>query len=335
MVRKLSSSSNNNNSHDFEVKTMPRTEDDERLTTEHTAMMYDNEKGVVKSPQKESQEKVMLSTISPKAVYVVIALAVLAIAGYGSYILLNQRGIVLKPVDASENAHYMPEGVSMAELALHNTPEDCWLEIHGNVYDLTDYASSHPGGASLITDLAGSQATVNYDFFHDEKLLETIPHTFVGRYLVDSSSTTSASSDAADKESESATTGSTTSDTSDVGSDTGLSITSGSDSTVSPMTAAPSTTTTMIDNNCYVQQYTLQDLQSNYLWMAFYGQVYNLDGYVHPGGSKYIEQGAGTDATDFYETKHKESLLTDSKKGVQSYWIGELADVSGMRQVQC
>lgn len=303
-------SSSDNDGHDFEVK---------QVVTEpsgHTSGTDDYERGVVKSPQQETPENGTLTTSCPKAFYVMIALAVLASAGYGGYFFLNQKGIVLKPVDASQNPNYMAGGVSMAELALHDTPEDCWLELHGNVYDLTNYANSHPGGASIITDWAGSQATDMYDVYHGAKLLDSIPHTLIGRFLVDSSSTTSSTSGKGSGSSSSATNGS--------GS---TSSTGGSGST--------STTTSTTDNNCYVQQYTLQDLQSNNLWLSFYGQVYNLDSYRHPGGSSYIKQGAGTDATQLFETKHSQSLLSDSRKGIQSYWIGELADVSGKRQVQC
>ena len=29
----------------------------------------------------------------------------------------------------------------------------CWVVIHGNVYDVTDFLEEHPGGSEMITDL--------------------------------------------------------------------------------------------------------------------------------------------------------------------------------------
>jgi L-lactate dehydrogenase (cytochrome) len=30
---------------------------------------------------------------------------------------------------------------------VHNTPDDLWLAINDKVYDFTDFAPDHPGGA--------------------------------------------------------------------------------------------------------------------------------------------------------------------------------------------
>lgn len=37
-----------------------------------------------------------------------------------------------------------------AEVAQHNTATDCWTIIAGNVYDLTSYIKSHPGGDDIV-----------------------------------------------------------------------------------------------------------------------------------------------------------------------------------------
>merc|ERR1712086_1171425 len=37
--------------------------------------------------------------------------------------------------------------IAHSELKKHNTEEDCWVAIHGYVYDLTDFAEDHPPGA--------------------------------------------------------------------------------------------------------------------------------------------------------------------------------------------
>ena len=39
-----------------------------------------------------------------------------------------------------------PSGNTMADIRLHNSATSCWSAINGNVYDLTDWVNSHPGG---------------------------------------------------------------------------------------------------------------------------------------------------------------------------------------------
>jgi cytochrome b involved in lipid metabolism len=38
--------------------------------------------------------------------------------------------------------------IQAAELRRHNTLSDLWIVVHGVVWDMTDYADRHPGGAS-------------------------------------------------------------------------------------------------------------------------------------------------------------------------------------------
>ena len=49
----------------------------------------------------------------------------------------------------------MSKTISMREVAKHNSADDCWLVIHGKVYDLTDFARTHPGGSKVIQECAG------------------------------------------------------------------------------------------------------------------------------------------------------------------------------------
>lgn len=53
-----------------------------------------------------------------------------------------------------------------AEIALHNTKKDCWLIIHDNVYDVTDFVENHPGGELLILDVAGRDVTDPFTVNH-------------------------------------------------------------------------------------------------------------------------------------------------------------------------
>jgi cytochrome b involved in lipid metabolism len=70
--------------------------------------------------------------------------------------------------------------ITTEELARHNSTNDCWVVFYGNVYDLTNYARRHPGGASFVTDLGGVDGTVEYEFFHSEALLRSVQGEIVG-----------------------------------------------------------------------------------------------------------------------------------------------------------
>ncbi|KAL3962086.1 hypothetical protein ACCO45_003609 [Purpureocillium lilacinum] len=59
-----------------------------------------------------------------------------------------------------------------AEVAKHNTPDSCWVILYGNVYDVTDFLTSHPGGSKIILKLAGKDATEDYDPVHPPGTLE-------------------------------------------------------------------------------------------------------------------------------------------------------------------
>ena len=51
------------------------------------------------------------------------------------------------------------EGYTMEEVAAHATIDDCWLVVDGMVYDASGYAAAHPGGASRIADICGTDAS--------------------------------------------------------------------------------------------------------------------------------------------------------------------------------
>lgn len=54
--------------------------------------------------------------------------------------------------------------IPYAEVAKHNTPGDLWCIVEGKVYDFTSFAPEHPGGAAVVAELAGQDAT--HDFLH-------------------------------------------------------------------------------------------------------------------------------------------------------------------------
>ena len=39
---------------------------------------------------------------------------------------------------------------TLADVAKHSTPKDCWTTVNGNVYDLTPFVGKHPGGEAIL-----------------------------------------------------------------------------------------------------------------------------------------------------------------------------------------
>lgn len=48
---------------------------------------------------------------------------------------------------------------TLDQVAEKSNPDDCWIIISGNVYNVTDYLTQHPGGADRITPFCGKDAT--------------------------------------------------------------------------------------------------------------------------------------------------------------------------------
>jgi len=55
------------------------------------------------------------------------------------------------------------KSINLSELSKHNKSNDCWVAIRGNVYDVTSYLDEHPGGADLILNFCGEDATSAYN----------------------------------------------------------------------------------------------------------------------------------------------------------------------------
>ncbi|PLN83885.1 hypothetical protein BDW42DRAFT_199917 [Aspergillus taichungensis] len=70
---------------------------------------------------------------------------------------------------------------TLDEVKAHQTKKDLWVVIHGKVYDVTDYVRDHPGGADVLVDVAGTDATEAYeDVGHSEDANEILETYLVG-----------------------------------------------------------------------------------------------------------------------------------------------------------
>jgi L-lactate dehydrogenase (cytochrome) len=62
--------------------------------------------------------------------------------------------------------------LTAAEVTKHSTSDSCWVVIHGQVYDVTDFLPNHPGGAAVILRFGGHDATDEYDPVHPPGTIE-------------------------------------------------------------------------------------------------------------------------------------------------------------------
>ncbi|OKL55403.1 hypothetical protein UA08_09288 [Talaromyces atroroseus] len=65
----------------------------------------------------------------------------------------------------------------LSDLQAHNSENDCWIAIHGNVYDvkfenITKFLHIHPGGKAILLQHAGSDATPAFADVHPAELLD-------------------------------------------------------------------------------------------------------------------------------------------------------------------
>ncbi|KAL8750510.1 MAG: hypothetical protein Q9184_006404, partial [Pyrenodesmia sp. 2 TL-2023] len=64
-----------------------------------------------------------------------------------------------------------PKLLSTEEIAKHNTADDLWIVIDGQVWDMSEFAPKHPGGIGLILKYAGHDASHSYNEVHSSSLL--------------------------------------------------------------------------------------------------------------------------------------------------------------------
>lgn len=49
--------------------------------------------------------------------------------------------------------------IDISTVQTHNTADNCWIIIDKNIYEMTSYMSSHPGGAKTIIPWCGKEST--------------------------------------------------------------------------------------------------------------------------------------------------------------------------------
>jgi alkylation response protein AidB-like acyl-CoA dehydrogenase/predicted heme/steroid binding protein len=67
------------------------------------------------------------------------------------------------------------------EVKKHCKPDDAWIIVDGDVYDITKFQSLHPGGKSVLMDYAGQDATEDFFGLHRMDVLDKYKRLKKGR----------------------------------------------------------------------------------------------------------------------------------------------------------
>jgi len=93
---------------------------------------------------------------------------------------LSQRLQTGGPVNETQlRKRVFTEGLSVKDVAKHNSREDCWLIIEEKAYDVTTWIEKHPGGDILLS-YAGLDATDVFEAFHDENSYKLLKGFYIG-----------------------------------------------------------------------------------------------------------------------------------------------------------
>ncbi|KAK6199096.1 hypothetical protein LQW54_010078 [Pestalotiopsis sp. IQ-011] len=67
------------------------------------------------------------------------------------------------------------------DVGAHSTDGDCWISVHGKVYNVTKFLEDHPGGREIILEVAGQDATgVFEEAAHSSEARDILPGLLVG-----------------------------------------------------------------------------------------------------------------------------------------------------------
>jgi cytochrome b involved in lipid metabolism len=307
-----------------------------------------------------------------RVISLIVGMSTLGLVGLAAFYFLDQENIKLVQKSGNEN---FQGTVSSTTLHEHATPNDCWVAIHGSVYDLTEYAPAHAGGAGRITERCGTDATTAYDGAHPMGLLHLVDYAMLGTFVEKEEQQSDLPEEEDDSEGGDSMTGGT--NPSNGNSTTQQEVNSTSDKSV-PTTEVPAnvfednndvvdddlplqdddmaelytvTVNNTVDSveqpqvevgiSCSAQYYTLVDVADHFdvadCWFLLYDMIFNMTDYVdiHPGGSRKIYEECGTNATLTYIDQWGHDMELLGLEGMEKYMLGRLGTETGLVEYPC
>merc|ERR1719166_887425 len=72
-------------------------------------------------------------------------------------------------------------GYTLEEVAKHTSKSDCWVVVNGQVLNVTNFLSEHPGGELAILTFAGKDATEEFNMIHPPDVIpKYAPDSIIG-----------------------------------------------------------------------------------------------------------------------------------------------------------
>ncbi|PIX62445.1 hypothetical protein CO057_03665 [Candidatus Uhrbacteria bacterium CG_4_9_14_0_2_um_filter_41_50] len=69
---------------------------------------------------------------------------------------------------------------TLDEIAKHSSINDCYLLVNNNVYDVTRYSGSHPGGAMNISNQCGQDSSSIFKQIHSNLAWDLLANYKIG-----------------------------------------------------------------------------------------------------------------------------------------------------------
>lgn len=66
----------------------------------------------------------------------------------------------------------MSKTFTVSDVATHNKPDNLYIIVDGDVYDLTQFQDDHPGGKKILQRVAGKDASKQFWKYHNEGILK-------------------------------------------------------------------------------------------------------------------------------------------------------------------
>mmetsp|Transcript_29393 Transcript_29393/g.44406 ORF Transcript_29393/g.44406 Transcript_29393/m.44406 type:complete len:113 (+) Transcript_29393:85-423(+) len=66
----------------------------------------------------------------------------------------------------------MSGSYTKAEVAQHNSKQDCWVVLNGQVLNVTNFLKDHPGGELSIITFAGKDASSEFNMIHPPDVIQ-------------------------------------------------------------------------------------------------------------------------------------------------------------------
>jgi alkylation response protein AidB-like acyl-CoA dehydrogenase/cytochrome b involved in lipid metabolism len=86
--------------------------------------------------------------------------------------LRERRGSQCQITKTSSYINRMNRQLTREEVSQHNKPDDCWIIIGEKVYDVTRFLAEHPGGKKVLLNVAGKDATQQFESLHKPETLK-------------------------------------------------------------------------------------------------------------------------------------------------------------------